>query len=191
MFSARTLVVLLVAATAAADPSPPIASDDVRYNLGQPLTLDQIAALDISVLPNGAGLPDGRGTARDGAKVYATLCAACHGDRGEGRADFAPLVGGRGTLSTDQPLLTVGSYWPTATTIFDYIRRAMPYNTPGVLTNDEVYAVTAWILEQNEILPAGDVLDRHSLPKIRMPNSDGFVPDPRPDVSPSTPVINP
>lgn len=181
MFSARTLAVLVVAAAAAADPLPPTASDDVRYNLGQSLTPDQIAALDISVLPNGAGLPEGRGTPRDGAKVYATHCAACHGDRGEGRADFAPLVGGRGTLSTDQPLLTVGSYWPTATTVFDYIRRAMPYNTPGVLTNDEVYAVTAWILEQNEILPAGAVLDRHSLPKIRMPNRNGFVPDARPD----------
>lgn len=91
-------------------------------------------------------------------------------------------MGGRGTLSTDQPVLTVGSYWPTATTVFDYIRRAMPYNTPGVLTNGEVYAVTAWILEQNEIFLAGDVLDRRSLPKIRMPNRDGFVPDPHPDV---------
>ena len=179
MFNVRTLVMFFVFAAAAADPLPPTASDEVRYSLGQPLTPDQIATLDISVLPNGAGLPEGKGTARDGAKVYATHCAACHGDQGEGRADFAPLVGGRGTLSTYRPLLTVGSYWPTATTIFDYIRRAMPYNTPGVLTNDEVYAVTAWILERNEILPAGAVLDRRSLPKIRMPNRDGFVPDPR------------
>src|SRR5690606_18775526 len=118
----------------------------------------------------------------EGAKVYATHCAACHGDQGEGRGDFAALVGGRGTLSSDQPRLTVGSYWPTATTVFDYIRRAMPYNTPGALTADEVYSVTAWILEKNEIVAPGSVLDRRALPEIRMPNRDGFVADPRPDV---------
>lgn len=186
MFSVRTCFVFLVATAAAADPLPPTAAGGDIYNVGQRLTAGQIAARDISVFPNGEGLPGGKGTAREGAKVYATHCAACHGERGEGRGDFAALVGGRGTLSTDRPVLTVGSYWPTATTVFDYIRRAMPYNTPGVLTNDEVYAVTAWILEQNKILPAGEVLDKRSLAKIRMPNKDGFVPDPRPDVG--TPV---
>lgn len=92
------------------------------------------------------------------------------------------LVGGRGSLATPQPLLTVGSYWPTASTVFDYIRRAMPYNTPGILNNDEVYAVTAWILAKNRIIKPGAVLDRTTLPKVRMPNRNGFVPNPRPDV---------
>lgn len=188
MFDLRALFVSMLATTAAADPSPNRPSGGtVRYNVGQPLTPDQITAIDISVLPTGEGLPEGKGTARDGAKIYAAHCAACHGDQGEGRGDFVALVGGRGTLSTNQPVLTVGSYWPTATTVFDYIRRAMPYNTPGILSTDEVYAVTAWILEKNDILPAGAVLDRRSLPKVRMPNSDGFVPDPRPDVKASVP----
>jgi S-disulfanyl-L-cysteine oxidoreductase SoxD len=189
MFDLRALFVLMLATTtAAADPSPKMPSGGtVRYNIGQPLTPDQITAIDISVLPTGEGLPEGKGTARDGAKIYAVHCAACHGDRGEGRGDFVALVGGRGTLSTDQPVLTVGSYWPTPTTIFDYIRRGMPYNTPGILSTDEVYAVTAWILEKNDILPTDTVLDRSRLLKVRMPNRNGFVPDPRPDVKPLAP----
>ena len=175
MFSLRNVWLLLIAGSAIADPAP-------LANVGEALTPEDIAAIDISVLPNGVGLPEGKGSAREGARVYATHCAACHGDQGEGRGDFVALVGGRDSLSTDKPLLTVGSYWPTATTIFDYIRRAMPYNTPGVLTADEVYAVTAWILERNDIVSSATVLDRRSLPKVRMPNRNGFVPDPRPDV---------
>jgi cytochrome c len=186
MFNRLILFTLSLAPAAMADPTPspqPSTGVGVRYDLGQPLTADQTAAIDISVLPNGDGLPKGKGTAREGAKVYATHCAACHGDQGEGRGDFAALVGGRATLAANQPMLTVGSYWPIATTVFDYIRRAMPYNTPGVLTADEVYAVTAWILEKNDILSADAVLDRRTLPRVRMPNRDGFVPDPRPDVT--------
>lgn len=191
MFSVRAGLLLLVATAAIADTAPRSSSDGVvRYNVGEPLTPERIKALDLSVLPNGEGLPTGKGTAREGAKVYATHCAACHGDQGEGRGDFAALVGGRGTLSSDQPKLTVGSYWPTATTVFDYIRRAMPYNTPGVLTADEVYAVTAWILEKNEIISPGTALDRLSLPKVTMPNADGFVPDPRPDVTREGPATS-
>ncbi|MBM0105889.1 cytochrome c [Steroidobacter sp. S1-65] len=184
MFRGRTFLLFLVATVAAADPAPQSSIDGaIRYGLGEPLTTDQIAALNISVLPNGEGLPEGKGSAREGATVYATHCAACHGDEGEGRGDFVALVGGQGTLSSTQPVLTVGSYWPTATTAFDYIRRAMPYTTPGVLTADEVYAVTAWILEKNQIIAPGTVLDRRTLPKVRMPNKDGFLPDPRPDVA--------
>lgn len=191
MFSVRSVLLLLVATAAAADPAPHSSSVGAdRYGLGEPLTGDQIASLNISVLPNGEGLPDGKGSAREGAKVYATHCAACHGDQGEGRGDFVALVGGQGTLSSSQPLLTVGSYWPTATTVFDYIRRAMPYNTPGVLTTDEVYAVTAWILEKNGIIAPGTVLDRLSLPAVNMPNRDGFVPDPRPDVARQGPATS-
>jgi cytochrome c len=174
---------LLVASVATADSAPKARDNDApRYDVGHALKPEQLAVIDISVLPTGAGLPEGKGAALEGANVYAMHCAACHGDQGEGRGDFVALVGGRGTLSSDQPLLTVGSYWPTATTLFDYIRRAMPYNTPGVLTADEIYAVTAWILEKNDILSVGTVLDRRILSKVRMPNRDGFVPDPRPDV---------
>ena len=179
MFELRCLYMLfglLVMTVVEAADSPPL------YNVGEPLKPEQLAAIDISVLPTGVGLPDGKGTAREGANVYATHCSACHGDSGEGRGDYVALVGGRGTLCSNQPLLTVGSYWPTATTLFDYIRRAMPYNTPGVLTADEIYAVSAWILERNEILKPGVVLDRRSLSSVRMPNRDGFVRDPRPDV---------
>lgn len=173
-----------VAANAADSPQQISAGEPTLYNIGESLKPEQISAIDLSVLPNGAGLPEGKGTAREGAKVYATHCAACHGDNGEGRGDYVSLVGGRGTLASDQPLLTVGSYWPTATTLFDYIRRAMPYNTPGVLTTDEIYAVSAWILEKNEILAPGTVLKRQSLSSVRMPNREGFVRDPRPDVVP-------
>lgn len=175
------LLLLLAVGTAAADPAPaPL--DAVRYDVAQPMTAADIDAINLSVLPDGAGLPEGKGTAREGAKVYAMHCAACHGDQGEGRGDFVALVGGRGTLATAEPRLTVGSYWPAATTVFDYIRRAMPYNSPGVLSTDDVYAVTAWILEKNGIVSTSTVLDRRSLPKVRMPNRDGFVADPRPDV---------
>ena len=188
MFKLRCLYMLfgLLAMTVveAADPSSPPSSGGVTlYNVGEPLKPEQLASIDISVLPTGVGLPDGKGTAREGAKVYATHCSVCHGENGEGRGDYVALVGGRGTLSSNQPVLTVGSYWPTATTLFDYIRRAMPYNTPGVLTTDEIYAVSAWILERNEILKPGIVLDRRSLSAVRMPNRDGFVRDPRPDVT--------
>ena len=186
MFSLRAALLMIFATVAAADNARRSSSEGVvRYNVGEPLTPERTKMLDISVLPNGEGLPPGKGTAREGAKVYATHCAACHGDQGEGRGDFVALVGGRGTLSSDQPMLTVGSYWPTATTVFDYIRRAMPYNTPGVLTTNDVYAVTAWILEKNEIVAPGTVLDRRTLPNVRMPNKDGFVSDPRPDVQAS------
>ena len=175
---------LLAEPAAAGDlKSPASNGNSTLYNVGEPLKPEQIASIDISVLPTGAGLPEGKGTAREGAKVYATHCAACHGDNGEGRGDYVALVGGRGTLSSNQPVLTVGSYWPTATTLFDYIRRAMPYNTPGVLATDETYAVSAWILEKNEILNPGAVLDRRSLSEVRMPNGDGFIRDPRPDVT--------
>jgi cytochrome c len=134
------------------------------------------------VFPDGTGLPDGNGTAITGTAIYAAHCAACHGDKGQGLADFPALVGGRGSLTTSKPILTVGSYWPYATTIFDYIRRAMPYQSAGELSADDVYALTAWILAQNEIIETSAVVDRKTLPKIEMPNKDGFVPDPRPDI---------
>jgi S-disulfanyl-L-cysteine oxidoreductase SoxD len=140
-----------------------------------------VAERDLTVFPDGRGLPKGQGTAREGKAVFTTYCAACHGASGEGSNDFPRLVGGVGSLKASLPVLTVGSYWPYATTLWDYNRRAMPYTQPGLLTDAEVYAVTAYILEMNGIVKEDDVLDARTLPRVRMPNVDGFVRDARPD----------
>ena len=146
---------------------------------GQPITPADIAPWDISIGPDGAGLPPGRGTARQGEAIYVAKCQACHGEKGAGRPND-PLVGGIGSLAPDKmPLKTVGSYWPYATTLFDYVRRAMPFQESQSLTNDELYAVSAYILNLNGIVGSNDVLDAQSLPKVRMPNRDGFIPFPR------------
>lgn len=150
------------------------------YRLGQSASPAAIAAWDIDVSPDGAGLPKGSGSVAAGQAVYAAQCAACHGARGEGKPADA-LVGGQGTLATDRPVKTIGSFWPYASTVFDFIRRAMPYNAPQSLSADEVYAVTAYLLHLNGIVPADTVLDATSLPQVRMPNRAGFVADARPD----------
>ena len=152
------------------------------YGIGRAPTAAELQAADISVAPSGAGLPSGRGASRDGAVLYQSLCAACHGARGEGVGDFPALVGGRGTVQSANPILTVGSYWPYATTLWDYIRRAMPYFTPGVLTANQVYALTAFILQMNEVIPANLMLTETTLPPVMMPNRGGFISDPRPDI---------
>src|ERR1700736_6385990 len=144
-------------------------------NLGRVVAPEEVAPWDISVSPDGAGLPPGSGTPKQGEAVYASKCLACHGEKGAGRPNDA-LVGGIGSLPGDKPpVRTVGSYWPYATTIFDYVRRAMPYNESKSLTNDEVYAVTAYILQLNGIIGENDVINAQTLPKVRMPNRDGFV----------------
>ena len=141
--------------------------------LGRHATPAEIAALDIDVAPDGAGLPPGSGSAAEGASLYATRCAHCHGANGEGTpAD--PLVGGVGSLASATPVLTVGSFWPYATTLFDYLRRAMPYDSPGSLSNDELYALAAFLLERNGVIAADARLDAASLLAIRMPNREGF-----------------
>ncbi|CAN7311484.1 c-type cytochrome [Caballeronia sp. LjRoot31] len=152
---------------------------NASHHVGTPLTREEIAPWDIDVGPDGRGLPAGSGDVAMGAHVFASKCAACHGAAGQGLIGDA-LVGGRGTLASDKPKRTVGSYWPYATTLFDYIRRAMPFNAPQSLSSDEVYALSAFLLNQNGIVPPGTTLDKDSLPKVRMPNRDGFVPDPRP-----------
>ncbi|MBI0329439.1 cytochrome c [Burkholderia plantarii] len=149
-----------------------------RYGLGQPVTEASLAAWNIDVAPDGRGLPPGSGSVARGGQVYAQKCAMCHGAKGEGGVGDA-LVGGIGTLADHKPKKTVGSYWPYATTLFDYIRRAMPYNAPGSLSADDVYAVSAFLLNRNGIVPDGATLDATTLPRVRMPNRDGFVPDPR------------
>lgn len=155
------------------------------HGLGLPATDEEIRAWDIDVDPNGAGLPPGRGTVGTGARIFAAKCASCHGPTGsEGPNDR--LVGGRGTLGTDRPIKTVGSFWPHATTLYDHIYRAMPYTAPQSLTPEEVYSVVAWLLFRNGIVAEDAVMDAKTLPAVRMPNRDGFVPDPRPDVDRGT-----
>ncbi len=153
-----------------------------RYNIGTPLTPEEIRSWDISVAPDGTGLPPGHGTAIQGRAVYMAKCAACHGRRGQGSAVMPALVGGRGSLASNDPVPTVGSYWPYATTVWDYIHRAMPYQNPGSLTPNQVYSLTAYILYMNNIVGEHEEVDQRTLPKIKMPNRHGFVPDPRPDL---------
>jgi S-disulfanyl-L-cysteine oxidoreductase SoxD len=140
-----------------------------------------LRAWDIDIAPDGAGLPPGSGDVAAGKRVYAQRCAACHGSDGQG-GPMDRLVGGRGSLASAKPVKTIGSYWPYATTLFDYVRRAMPFNAPQTLSNDEVYAVTAYLLRLNGIVADDATLDAATLAAVRMPNRDGFVPDPRPDV---------
>jgi S-disulfanyl-L-cysteine oxidoreductase SoxD len=146
---------------------------------GQPIAPVEIAPWDISIGPDGAGLPPGSGTVKTGEAVYAAKCQPCHGERGAGGPNDA-LVGGIGSLAPGKvPVKTVGSYWPYATTLFDYIRRAMPFPETKSLTSDETYALSAYILNLNGIVGTNDVLDAQSLPKVKMPNRDGFIPFPR------------
>lgn len=142
--------------------------------LGRAATAQEIRAADISIPPSGAGLPAGSGNAKQGASVYAAKCLACHGEKGAGKpADV--LVGGIGSLATPKPLRTVGSFWPYATTLFDYTRRAMPLQNPKSLTDDEVYAVSAYILYLNGIVVEDAQMNAQTLALVKMPNRDGFV----------------
>lgn len=146
---------------------------------GQQITPADIAPWDISIGPDGAGLPSGSGSARQGEAVYVAKCLACHGEKGAGKANDQ-LVGGLGTLAAGKmPVKTVGSYWPYATTLFDYVRRAMPFQATKSLSADELYAVSAYILSLNGIVGPDDVLDAQSLPAVRMPNRNGFISFPR------------
>lgn len=153
-----------------------LASPALAYDFGRTPTPEEIALWDIDVRPDGKGLPEGNGTVMNGKTVYEQNCLACHGANGkDGIKDR--LVGGEGSLASDKPIKTVGSYWPYATTLFDYIRRAMPYQTPGSLTIDDTYAVTAYILSLNGLVPEDGQLNKVALMKITMPNHDGFIPE--------------
>ena len=151
-----------------------VLAESPKYAVGRAPTPEEVKAWDISVAPDGTGLPEGSGTPAQGKDVYASKCAKCHGGQGQG-GDDAPLVGGQGTLRSPKPLKTVGSYWPYATTLFDYIRRAMPLNESKTLADEEVYALAAYILALNGIIGENDTMDAQTLPKVRMPNRDGFV----------------
>lgn len=151
------------------------------YDIGKPATPEEIAGWDIDIRPDGTGLPEGSGSAVDGEDIYQEKCALCHGEFGEGAGRWPKLAGGFDTLSEDRPEKTVGSYWPYASTLWDYIHRAMPFTQPQSLSNDEVYAVTAYVLYMNDIVDEEMVLNAQNLASIEMPNKDGFFIDTRPD----------
>ena len=172
----RSSAILLLSAVA-------LAAQSSKYGVGRAPTGDELRNLAIAIAPDGTGLPEGSGTPAAGREVFAASCARCHGEKAEGGVG-PPLVGGQGTLATARPLKTVGSFWPYATTVWDYVNRAMPFDQPGLLKPPQVYAVVAYILNLNGIIDENQVMDAKSLPKVKMPNRDGFVPDPRPDVGP-------
>ena len=176
---AGSIAASLALALGAAHPAS--AADNTMPSFGRPVTPADLAG-KVAIPPSGAGLPPGQGTAAQGKEVYANTCVACHGEKLQGVAATGglPLVGGRGTLAAPKPFKTVESYWPYATTLYDYVKRAMPFNSPGSLTDDQVYAVSAYILAEGGIIKASDVMDAASLPKVQMPNAKGFIPDPRP-----------
>ncbi|MGH6675756.1 MAG: c-type cytochrome [Xanthobacteraceae bacterium] len=169
----------LALATAASPGSPGY------FDYGQAATPAQIAGWNIDVRgSDGAGLPPGKGTVSYGADIFAQQCAACHGTFGEGEGRYPKLMGGEGTLTADRPEPSVGSYWPFAPTLWDYINRAMPFPAPHSLSADDVYALTAYILNFNNIVPGDFVADRDSLPRVKMPNRANFTwTDPRPDTA--------
>jgi len=161
-----------------------------KFSFGETATAEDIARVAIAIPADGKGLPPGRGDYATGKQVYENACAACHGSDLKGVAGLPDmpsgaslrLVGGRGTLTSQKPIVTVESYWPYATTLFDYIRRAMPYMAPGSLSNDDVYAVSLYILAEGGIVDRSTILDADTLPKVLMPNRDGFIADPRPEL---------
>lgn len=177
-----TIVLVLTSAVCGLARADTPATDAPRYHLGRPATDADIAGAGTSVGPDGHGLPTGGATAREGRPLYESMCASCHGLRGEGTGTYPALVGGRNTLKSAHPILTIGSYWPYATTVWDYINRAMPYQSPGTLSSQQVYALTAYLLYLNKIVGERQIVDRRTLPLIRMPNRNGFVADPRPVV---------
>lgn len=184
--SRRSLVFAAAAALTLLAAQGPALSQDVQNNAegyGTPVKPEELLQF-FSIPPDGAGLPEGSGTAVQGKDVYAASCAMCHGQKLESvPATGGPaLAGGRGTLTDVPATKTVESYWPYATTLFDYIKRAMPFHMPGSLTDDQVYAVSAYVLAEGGIIKEDEVMDKTTLPKVKMPNAEGFIAFPNPDV---------
>ncbi|RMG36782.1 MAG: cytochrome c [Gammaproteobacteria bacterium] len=173
----RCLILAAVAMVACAD-EPVVA----EWGLGRPISADEIKPWDIDVRPDGVGLPEGSGTAEAGEAIFQTKCASCHGEFGEGVGRFPPLVWDGTPLTADRPRKTVGNFWPYATTLWDYIYRAMPFGNAQSLTSDEVYALVAYVLAMNDLLDEDTVVDAKTLPKIEMPNREGFIRDTGPDI---------
>ena len=177
LFAATLLSSVLSASQAVSEQRP--------FNLGQLATAEQVAGWDIDVRPDGLGAPVGAGNAFDGEEVYAERCASCHGDFGEAVDNWPVLVGGEGTLNGHDPVKTTGSYWPYASTMYDYIYRAMPFGEAQSLTHDETYQIVAYLLFMNDIIDDEFELNQENIGTIEMPNRDGFMmPDPRPDAQP-------
>ena len=177
LFAATLLSSVLSASQAVSEQRP--------FNLGQLATAEQVAGWDIDVRPDGLGAPVGAGNAIDGEEVYAERCASCHGDFGEAVDNWPVLVGGEGTLNGHDPVKTTGSYWPYASTMYDYIYRAMPFGEAQSLTHDETYQIVAYLLFMNDIIDDEFELNQENIGTIEMPNRDGFMmPDPRPDAQP-------
>jgi S-disulfanyl-L-cysteine oxidoreductase SoxD len=170
-----TLLLILAAPTMAQDKKDP----PRKFGIGRLATPQEIAGWDIDVRPDGQGLPDGKGMAKDGEEIYMAKCAACHGEFGEGAGRWPVLAGGKGTLKSDDPGKTVGSYFPYLSTLFDYVRHAMPYGDAQSLTNDELYAVVAYVLNLNDIVPDDFVLSKETFGQVKMPNAGGFYDDDR------------
>tara|TARA_B100001250_G_C19775394_1_gene779273 strand:+ start:1020 stop:1664 length:645 start_codon:yes stop_codon:yes gene_type:complete len=162
-------------------------ANERKFNLGKVASKKEVAGWNIDVRPDGMGAPKGSGNAIKGEEIYAEACASCHGDFGEGIDRWPELVGGENTLDTHDPVKTTGSYWPYASTIYDYIYRAMPFGAAQSLSHDETYQIVAYLLYMNEIIEEDFTLSDKNIGKIKMPNRNGFLlPDPRPDIS----VIN-
>lgn len=193
--SGLIVAALLVACAPAPSSTPTMnteASAEVRiisaalpaapYGLGRAATAAEVAAWDIDIKPDGEGLPDGEGTVEQGEKIFAKRCALCHGDFGEGAGRWPMLAGGEDTLTSEDPVKTIGSYWPNLSTVFDYVYRAMPFGHAQSLSGDELYAVVAYMLDLNYLIEDDDfVLSRETFHDIVMPNADGFFDDDRPD----------
>ena len=154
-----------------------------KFNLGKLATKEEIAGWDIDVRPDGLGAPIGSGTALIGEEIYTEQCAACHGDFGEGADRWPALVGGEDSLASHDPEKTTGSYWPYASTMYDYIYRAMPYGVAQSLSHDETYEIVAYLLYMSDIIEEDFILSEKNIGEIEMPNRNGFLlPDPRPDI---------
>lgn len=168
---------LLMASATIALMAGPVWAD--KMGLGRPALPEEIAAWNLDVMPDGRGLPDGSGGALNGEEVFAEHCASCHGDFAEGRDNWPKLAGGEGTLADKDPLKTVGSYWPYLSTTFDYVRRSMPFGNAQSLSNDDVYAIVAYILYSNDLVDEDFVLSKETFLDVAMPNADGFILDDR------------
>jgi mono/diheme cytochrome c family protein len=180
----RRRIALVVVFGAVAIGGQRIAAQSPSFGVGRAPKPEELQAIDIDVTPDGHGLLPGASTAAAGKDVYTRRCETCHGPTGkEGPQDV--LAGGQGSLATSRPQKTIGSYWPYATTLWDYIRRAMPFDHPGTLTTEEIYGTTAYLLFMNGIVGERDVIDETTLPRVAMPNRNGFTPDPRPDIGPT------
>lgn len=156
-----------------------------KFDLGREATAAEVSAWDIDIRPDGQGLPEGKGTVAQGEEIYAEKCASCHGDFGEGIDRWPVLAGGQDSLKSDRPVKTIGSYWPYLSTVFDYVNRAMPFGEAQSLEPDEVYAITAYLLNLNDVVDADFELSKQNFVETRLPNEANFISDARPD----TPVV--